>query len=279
LLSAFDLGADKLAACVDFMNQDHPEKMYGYASAFYLLARYLQDTNRRPNPGLKVIFATAEPLFDFQRKLIEDVFGCRVAVEYGARDAGLMANECPKGGLHIPSEGMILEIDQPDADGLGEIVVTNLYSKAMPIIRYRTGDMGELDPAPCPCGRGSARLKRVEGRRTDFLVTPSGRIIHALAVIYVLREMAAIKQFQVIQEEIDRVLIRVVAEPSFSSEDQKMLVQKAQVALGRDIRISVERTDEISRLPSGKFRYVVSQVADAYLNTLSAESKAQGVRS
>jgi phenylacetate-CoA ligase len=243
--------------------------MYGYASTFYLLARYMQSMNRRPSPDLKVIFATAEPLFDFQRKLIEDVFGCPVSVEYGARDAGLMANECPKGGLHIPAEGMLVEIDQPGPDGLGEIVVTNLYSKGMPIIRYRTEDMGELDPTPCSCGRGLPRLKRVEGRRTDFLVTPSGRIIHALAIIYVLREIASVKEFQVIQEELDHVLIRVVPEASFSEEDQKIVVQRAQLALGREVCVTLERTPEIPRLPSGKFRYVISNVADAYLDDLA----------
>ena len=68
--------------------------MYGYANALYLLARYFQETKCKRPPSLKVVFATAEPLFDFQRKSIQDAFGVSVAVEYGARDAGLMANEC-----------------------------------------------------------------------------------------------------------------------------------------------------------------------------------------
>src|SRR6185437_1041049 len=97
-------------------------------------------------------------LYDFQRRLVEKVFNCAVAMEYGARDAGLLANECPNGGFHIPAEGVLIEIDAPDSTGLGEIVVTNLYSKAMPIIRYRTGDVGRLLGGACSCGRGLPRL-------------------------------------------------------------------------------------------------------------------------
>ncbi len=144
-----------------------------------------------------------------------------MGIEYGARDAGSLADECPQRGLHIEAESVLLETEGRTPDGLGEILVTNLYSPAMPIIRYRTGDMGELDEGACRCGRSLPLLKRVEGRRTDFLVTPSGRILHALAIIYVLREVAALKEFQVIQETVDRIRVIVVPEPGFSDQDRK----------------------------------------------------------
>jgi phenylacetate-CoA ligase len=133
--------------------------------------------------------------------------------------------------------------------------------------------MGELDLTPCSCGRTLPKIKRLEGRRTDFLVTTSGRILHALAIIYVLREIPSVKEFQVVQEELDRVLIRLVPEPSFSDGDQKALIQRAELALGPGMRITVERTAEIPRLPSGKFRYVVSQVADAFLEDMANVKK------
>src|SRR5688572_17544478 len=141
LLSAFDLGDKSLAEYANVIDDYRPEKMYGYASAIYVLANYLKKAGRSPRIAPKVIFATAEPLFDFQRNVIEEVFQCPVSVEYGARDAGLIALQCPSGGLHIPSEGMLVEIDGAAADGSVEIVITNLYSFAMPIIRYRTGDV------------------------------------------------------------------------------------------------------------------------------------------
>src|SRR5206468_888973 len=120
-------------------------------------------------------------------------------IEYGARDAGMVANECPDGGLHIPAEMVHVEVECPGADGLGEILVTDLMAVPMPLIRYRTGDMGELDARPCSCGRSLPLLKRVEGRRTDFLVSPDGRVVHTLFVCYIIREVEQVRDFHVVR--------------------------------------------------------------------------------
>jgi phenylacetate-CoA ligase len=135
----------------------------------------------------------------------------------------------------------------------------------MPIIRYRTGDMGELDGGDCPCGRSPPLLKRVEGRRTDFLVTPRGRIIHALGAIYVLREVPTVREFQVIQQATDRVRVDVVPEPAFSDQDAAVIERRLRTLMGEEVAVSVQLTDQIRRAPSGKFRYVISEIADGYL--------------
>jgi len=268
-LAAFNMSEERMAEYGTFIQRFCPAKMYGYASAFYLLAEFLKTRNWQAPSRLKVIFVTAEPLYDFQRRVIEQVFNCAVASEYGARDAGLMANQCPKGGLHIPAEGMIVEIDAPDHTGLGEIVVTNLFSKAMPIIRYRTGDMGRLINEPCSCGRGLARLESVEGRRTDFLITPSGRVLHALAIIYPLRESPLVKQFQVVQETVDRIVLRIVPERELSTDEIQGLIKKARLAVGGGVEVVVDCVGAIPRLASGKYRYVISNVAEGYLQSLA----------
>ncbi len=274
-LAAFNMGEREMADYAATIRRYRPEKMYGYASAFYLLAEYLRGRSWAPPAELKVIFVTAEPLYDFQRDAVERVFGCAVAVEYGARDAGLMANQCPAGGLHIPAEGMLIEIDAPDATGLGEIVATNFFSRAMPIIRYRTGDMGRLIEGTCACGRALPRLESVEGRRTDFLVTPSGRLLHALAVIYPLRECASIKRFQVVQEAIDRIIVRVVGNPS--SKDIHELSQKLQSTVGAGIKITIDCVAEIPSAASGKYRYVISPAADEAIKNLGAKPMSAAV--
>jgi phenylacetate-CoA ligase len=265
LLSAFNMGEKSLGEYANAVDDYRPEKLYGYASAIFLLAAYMKNAGRNPRVPPKVVFVTAEPLFDFQRKTIEEVFQCPVSIEYGARDAGLIALECPSGGLHIAAEGMIVEIDGAGPEGCGEIVITNLYSFAMPIIRYRTGDVGEFDETPCSCGRLLPRLKRVEGRQTDFLVTEDGRLVHALAIIYVLREIPTIRAFQVTQESIGRLSIRLVPEASFSANDRQLIQSKAKRVLGHEVDIVIQEVNSIPLSSSGKFRYVVSHVADSYL--------------
>jgi phenylacetate-CoA ligase len=268
LLSAFDMGEKALERHLAAIYRHQPVKMYGYASSLYLLAAYVEHHEALPPPSLRAVFATAEPLFDFQRKTIESALGCQVGVEYGCRDGGLVALECPDGGLHILAEGMVVEILDPDADGRGEIVLTNLESHAFPIIRYRTGDIGSLDPSPCACGRGLPKLRGVEGRRTDFLVTPGGRVLHALSAIYILRELPAVREFKVVQEAIDRLVVHLVLrQPLGPAEEASMRAQFAAV-FGSEMRVKIVRTDTLPRTASGKFRYVESRVAQAVLERL-----------
>jgi phenylacetate-CoA ligase len=270
LLSAFDLGEAALARYAEVVRRTRPLKLFGYASALHLLARFLERQGwQAPAAWPRAVFTTAEPLYDFQRAVIASVFACPVAVEYGCRDAGLVATECPAGGLHVAAEGMLVEILAPeDGDGLGEIVVTNLDSYAMPIIRYRTGDLGAWADGPCPCGRTLPRLQRVEGRRTDFLLTPRGKLMHALAVIYVLREVPSIREFQVVQEQIDRVVVKVAGGEGFSTATAAAIRTRLGALFDGETEVRVECVDAIARPLSGKHRYVVSQVADAHLEAL-----------
>jgi phenylacetate-CoA ligase len=194
------------------------------------------------------------------------------AVEYGCRDAGLIANECPAGGLHVPSEGITVEI-LPDegerAAGRGEIVVTNAYSFAMPIIRYRTGDIGSVATDVCGCGRHLPRLGAVEGRRTDFLVTPEGRVMHALAAIYVLRELPGVREFQVVQERANLVRVSLVPEAGFTRDTSQRAAAGLGRLLGHAVSVEVESVAEIPVAPSGKHRYVISKVPDQQIEPLT----------
>lgn len=275
LLSAFDMGEEALARHAAAIREYDPVKMYGYASALYLLAGYFERESLPPPRSLRAVFTTAEPLFDFQRKTIETALGCSVGVEYGCRDGGLVALECPEGGLHIAAEGMYVEIRDPDAEGRGEIVLTNLESKAFPIIRYRTGDVGSLDPSPCHCGRGLPKLRAVEGRQTDFLVTPGGRVLHALSAIYILREMPAIREFRIVQEAIDQLVIHVVLRQPIGPAEEASLCAQFAAVFSADMRVKIVRAKSLPRTTSGKFRYVESRVAQAALERLMSPNQSK----
>jgi phenylacetate-coenzyme A ligase PaaK-like adenylate-forming protein len=265
LLSAFDLGEESLAEYARVVRSVRPMKMFGYASALALLAGYMgREGWRAPAEWPRAVFTTAEPLYEFQRTVIGSTFGCPVAVEYGSRDGGLIANECPAGGLHIAAEGILVEAGED-----GELLVTNLESFAMPIIRYRTGDIGSLDAGGCSCGRGLPLLGTVEGRRTDFLVLPDGRIMHALAVIYILREIAGVKEFQVLQERLEGITVTVVPDAGFDAQTQEDTASRLRRLLGAGVEVEFRLVESIPR-PSGKHRYVISRVADARIGALLA---------
>jgi phenylacetate-CoA ligase len=278
LLSAFDMGEKALASHLAAIYRHRPAKIYGYASSLYLLAGYIERQQALAPPDLRAVFATAEPLFDFQRKTIEAALGCPVGIEYGCRDGGLVALECPEGGLHILAEGMYVEILDPDAEGRGEIVLTNLESHAFPIIRYRTGDIGSLDPSPCSCGRGLPKLRGVEGRRTDFLVTPDGRVLHALSAIYILREIPGIRDFRVVQEAVNRLVVSLAPKQAIGRAEEASMHAQFAAVFGSDMRIKIVRADTLPRTASGKFRYVESRVAQGVLERLMGTTQ-QGASS
>ena len=147
LLNAFEMSPARMDAYLSALQAWNPLAIYGYASSLALLAAHAEARGITLKlPALRVVSATGEPLFPHQRELVERVFGVAVSVEYGARDAGLMALESPDGVLLQMSETHLIEVldaaGNPVADGAeGEAVITSLVSEAQPFIRYRTGDV------------------------------------------------------------------------------------------------------------------------------------------
>lgn len=273
LLSAFDMSDAALARYADVLRRYRPLKIFAYAGALSLLARYLERHDWRPAAGWpRAVFTTAEPLDDEQRRTIERVFGCPVSVEYGCREGGLIANECPAGGLHVNAEGLVVEVldEAIGTDGeAGEIVITNVDSHATPIIRYRVEDVVTRPAdASCPCGRGLPRLQAIDGRRGDFLVTPDGRVVHGRAASYILREFARIREFRVLQERVDHLTVEIVPDASFSGDVADEAGARLARLLGGAVSVEVRVVDAMDRRGSGKRRQVISSVADAYLASL-----------
>jgi phenylacetate-CoA ligase len=260
MLDAFNLGPDLLSSIAAEVLRYRPRLVYGYANAVSLLAGYFQREAMSGPRELRVVFTTAEPLHEFQRETIRAAWGCHVAEEYGSRDGGLAAFECPEGGLHTFAEGSYLEIKDPDADGRGEIVLTCLDSLAFPTLRYRTGDIGRLDLTPCRCGRSLPKIKPVEGRLLDFLVTPHRRILHPTSVMHILREVPIVRESRVVQEALDRIVVHLVPIRPMTEHELDDLRAKFRLLLGPDVRTEIIEQSELPPTASGKFRPVESKV-------------------
>jgi phenylacetate-CoA ligase len=216
--------------------------------------------------GLAVVCTTGEPLFPHQKALIEEAFGAPVANEFGSRDIGFTAHETPHHEMLLMSESIILEVlganGEPVGPGvMGEAVMTGLCSEAQPFVRYRTGDLVRLADRPASCGRGLHVIAEVAGRTTDFVVRSDGTIMHALAVIYVVRATEGVAEFKLIQHGIDEVEVLVVPDARWDAHSEAAIVGGLQARLGDRCRVTVRRVDSIAPETSGKFRYVVSHVA------------------
>jgi phenylacetate-CoA ligase len=130
----------------------------------------------------------------------------------------------------------------------------------MPFIRYRVGDLAASSDGVCPCGRGLALLGDLRGRTNDLLVSPGGRVLHSLSVIYVLREIRGLRQFKVTQQTIDHFLVDVVTDADFEAGSEPTIARRICQVIGGPVRVDIVHRDEIPPEASGKYRWVVSRV-------------------
>lgn len=267
LLPAFEMSDARMDEFLARIRELRPRMMFGYASALAMLCAHAQTHGvKLSDLGVRVVFATGETLYPEQRKLIEAAFGAPVANGYGARDAGFIAHQCPSGSLHVSAEHIVVEL--VDAQGKpvptgeqGEIVITHMATDDFPFIRYRTGDVGVLARAPCACGRGLPVLESVLGRSTDFIRTRSGNAMHALALIYEVRDHPGVRAFKYIQAEDLSIELQIVAGPELTEDIERQVLQKLTRRLGADTPLRISRVQRIAAEKSGKYRYVVSNAA------------------
>lgn len=267
LLPAFEMSDAKVDGFIARIRERRPKMLFGYPSAIsHIALRAEQRDVRVDDLGVKVVFCTSERLYDHQRETISRLFGCPVANGYGGRDAGFIAHECPSGNMHITAEDIVVEIIDEAGRVLppgqsGEIVVTHLATRDYPFIRYRTGDIGTLGDEACPCGRGLPILKDIQGRSTDFVVAEDGTVLHGLSLIYILRDIPAVRAFKIVQESRSHTRALIVPEAGASTEGLDMtVIEGFRRRLGAGVEVSVEFVESIPAEKSGKFRYVVSHV-------------------
>lgn len=244
----------------------NPRIIYGFTSAIYEFAKFITENELRTNDlNIKAIIATGEPLFSYQRELMGTVFRCSVCNEYGCAEFGPIAYECPEGQLHIMAENVYVEIEENgetlDYGKQGNLVVTELNNFGMPLIRYKLGDVGVLAHNECECGRGLSILKEVSGRAVELIRTPEGHTIHGVSFDYLPKYFSEeIKQFQIIQEDLESLRINVVKDKQFCDETIKKFEQKLRMLVGKRMRLDFAFNQQIHRDKTGKYRFINSKL-------------------
>lgn len=269
LISAFEISPAKVPEIVRQFRKFKPKCVFGYPSTISLFCQMAKKQNfHLQDLGISVIFSTAEVLYEHQRETIGGYFGGIPVVDgYGSREGGFVSHQCREGAYHVVDPNYIIEYlkdGRPAGGGEdGEVVITHLDAWGMPFIRYKTGDVAQPGGEPCKCGRGFSTMKSIRGRTTDFIVTPDGRWQHALSVIYVVRDIEGVAEFKIIQEELDQVRVKIITHPNlFPSDGPMRIVRGIKKRMGEDVRVEIEMVDHIPRDASGKYRYVVSRVAE-----------------
>jgi phenylacetate-CoA ligase len=230
----------------------------------YLLAHTISDADAAFLSPHHIV-TWSEKLTPKIRKTVEETFDCPVYDQYGAFECHSMAFECPEKKMHINADVLIMEFikdGKPVSPGeRGDIVVTNLWNRAMPFIRYEIGDIGVPSDEVCACGRGLPLMEGLEGRTDDFLVTLSGDVVLPSRVVPIFFPFEGIDVFQVVQQKKDEIVIKIVKGTSYNEDTDRKLAEKFEKIFGEGTQIKIEYVEKIEKMPGGKLRSIVCEVS------------------
>ena len=270
-ISAFDMERSKTEKTWKRISKFRPEYLYGYASALYLFACFLEDCSLPGKElGLKLIVSTAEVLYDYQREKLKNFFQCPVANEYGTCEAGIIAFECPRGSLHITSENVYLEVVDENNFPInptseGKIIVTSLRNFGFPIIRYELGDVGALSDGTCTCGINLPLLEKINGRTSDFVLTNTGKKIHSEFFSYLNRELLnrgyILNEFKIVQRKKNELIVYLLESEDPNEKIISFISSMIKKHIDASIAVRFETVEKIDLEKSGKKRYFLNEIS------------------
>ncbi len=244
------------------LNDFQPNHLNGYPSVVGLLAE--EQLAGRLRLRLDALFTSSEPLSPAMRARLEEAFGVR-PYNFYATTEGLYGHECPERSMHLFDDMCIVENVDEDGDPVpvGEtgarLLVTNLFNRVVPLIRFEVSDLIALDPEPCPCGRSLMRVSSLEGRAEEVL-RMDGVTVHPMQFALVTAD-PDVREFQVVQER-DGLRLRVALRNG-AVDAPTRLRERVSVRL-QDLgvpspAVEVETVDALERSPGGKLQMIVPE--------------------
>ena len=269
-LNSFRMSVDDMNRYVKIWNRYKPEWVEAYAQAIYEFALYVKSHSYEMYIP-KGIVTSAGTLYPSMRKVIEEVFRCRVFDRYGSREVGGIACSCQEEvNLHLSVWNHYVEVlddsMHPVVEGQrGKVYVTTLNNRIMPLIRYEIGDIAGKVEWKHDCKEHPMPLiKGLEGREMSVIRTRDGKIIpgeffiHFIGVVY---NTGFIEKFQVIQHDYEDIEIKVKLLDEKEFEKMRIKIENAiRMEMSHAVRIVWTKASDIPNLKSGKYLYVFSEL-------------------
>ena len=244
---------------VEVLRRYRPRFMLAYAQSAVLFAEFCR-RNNFDDITFESMIVSAEMLLPGKRQVLEETFGGKVFNRYGCREVSVIASECEyHSGLHVNADALIVEVEAgPNLPpGMGRVLVTDLLNRSMPLIRYEIGDLASLDTdLNCPCGRSLPLIGNIQGRTSDFLRLPNGRMIAGPSLALLAADMRDVRQVQFIQRDPEHVTLKVVAGHGYNPLTEQELRRRMQPYLEDVSSLTIVKAESIPSEPSGKYRFV-----------------------
>ena len=269
VLDAYCMSAASMDEYVARIRESRPGLLRVLAQSGVELAKHVNEQGGGPLP-VGAVVSTGGTLSSPEREMIQGAFGAPVFNVYGSREVGPMASEAQSGeGLCVCPASHRIEILRGDGGSAapgepGEVFVTLLINRTMPLLRYRIGDMAEwkkesIGSPAWPC------LSAIRGRVMDHFVAADGTLVNSEYFTHLMYPMEWVRRFQWIQESKSRVRLRIEANPGVSAADElaflhTRLEPEVHAVLGHECALELELVDAIRPSPSGKYRFTVSRL-------------------
>lgn len=264
LMAAFGLNDDMMWKHLKNIIKIKPVYLRGYASACYILADFFR--RNKINYPLKAVLTSSDMIYPYQKKVIEEVFSCKVFDHYGQVEDIITANECERhNGFHINMESSIVEVlDEnynPVAENeIGTLIGTQLENYRTPLIRYNIGDIGCITREKCLCGRSHIRINKLFGRKDDWIITPDGKRIGVQINQTMESLYDEILETQFIQKTKDTLIVKFVPTDKYKPENEKEFEKYIREQVGNLIKIQFQKVLEIPKTQSGKHQLIISEL-------------------
>ncbi len=266
LLGGYDFSEKSMASFCSKNRNFKPDYVLGGAGPTNIFAVFLlENTQFKMRP--KAVVTYGETLLPHYRRTIEEAFKCKVFDWYGSTEIAHIASQCGHHkGLHVADENVFLEIEKDGESAApgeeGKILLTNMNSFAMPLIRYDIGDRGKMLADDCPCGRKLSLVTPV-GRTCEYFVHSDGSFTFFRDLQTVLGDLP-IEDFQIVQSSYDEIVIRIVKRADYTNIHTDFILKHVRLLVSDKVKVRVELADSVPLIGFGKVPHYVSKIPTKY---------------
>lgn len=258
--SAYDLSDDKLRVAGEEIIKFKPNYIIGYSKALYMLAKANADRSKEFHKlKLKAVIGAAEGFEKPEDKeFIGEVFGCKVGLEYASMETKLLAHTHPDGGYKVLWQNNLVEC--VDENGMpaeeGRILVTTLYPRAFPLVRY---ELGDLIVGTNNSGQGVYSFQEVKGRDNDFLMLDKDTPIHSEGITHAIKFSDKVTAYQIRYTEDLTYTIYLKSNVKLEEKDIDEIRGRLSKVDERLAKVNIKQTEKLKQTIAGKTKWLIEE--------------------
>ncbi len=241
---------------IQYLHKKPPRFIIGFPFDIMMIAQFASDAGLSiPSP--KSVITYGEKLSENRRQQIESLYKTTVFDFHSMHECSAMISQCEHGSLHLIEDFSFMEVED------GRLIGTSYYNYSMPLIRYKTRDLVSLEVGNCACGRPFRKVKEIQGKACDHIITPDGRILGAV-MSHSVDQAKGVIVSQCVQDALDHITFRLVVDDQYSEVSQDALEQGLRKRIGSSMKIDFEIVDELEKTKGGKTPFIRSKIGNHY---------------